>query len=262
VRTVPEALRAELLKARRSRVPLVSALAFVVGVGAGGLFMFILADPERARSMGLLGSKAQLVSGAADWPTFLAFLAQIVAVGGTPVFGLVAIWIFGREFSDGTAKDLLALPTARSTVVAAKFVLVAGWCLVLAAETYLLGLVVGAGLRLPGWSTPVALHGLAVLAAAAAMTVLLVTPFALAASVFRGYLAAVGVMLGAVFAAQVVALLGYGGYFPWSVPALAAGLAGPDAAPVGPAGVLLVLAVGAAGVATTLAWWGRADQDR
>jgi ABC-2 type transport system permease protein len=257
---VTEALWVELMKVRRSRLPLLSALAFTVAAAVGGLFMFILADPARARALGLLGAKSQLVDGVADWPTYFGLLAQTVAVGGVAIYGLVVIWTFGREFSDRTAKDLLALPTSRSAVVAAKFTVTAVWCLLLAVQTYVLGLAVGAALRLPGWSTATAIHALATLLATAAMTVLLVAPFALAASAARGYLAAVGVMLGAVFAAQVVALLGYGQYFPWSVPALYSGAAGAGHPGPGLPGYALVVAAGVAGVAATLAWWRSADQ--
>ena len=37
-----------------------------------------------------------------------------MAAGGLFLFGFLFIWVFGREYSDRTAKDLLALPTARS----------------------------------------------------------------------------------------------------------------------------------------------------
>jgi ABC-2 type transport system permease protein len=106
-----EVIWSEALKARRSRLPWVTAAAFAVAAAVGGLLMFILQDPARARAMGLLGTKAQLAGGTADWPGYLALLAQITAVGGTLIFGVVAIWTFGREFSDHTAKDLLALPS-------------------------------------------------------------------------------------------------------------------------------------------------------
>jgi hypothetical protein len=56
--------------------------------------------------MGLIGDKAQLGGGTADWPGYFALLAQTVAVGGVRVFGLIMVWLFGREFSDRTAKDL------------------------------------------------------------------------------------------------------------------------------------------------------------
>ena len=257
-----DALWVELVKARRSRLPWVTVVAFAVAAGVGGLFMFILQDPQRARSLGLLGAKAQLASGTADWPTYLSLLAQTTAVGGFVVFGLVMIWIFGREFSDHTAKDLLALPTSRTTIIGAKFVVTAGWCLALSVQCYLLGLVIGAALGLPGWSAATALDGLARLLATAAMTVLLTATFALAASLGRGYLAAVGFMLLAIFLGQIIALLGYGQYFPFSLPAIYSGMAGAARPPVGFPGYALVILVGLAGVAGTAVWWRRADQSR
>lgn len=249
----------ELLKARRSRVPWVTVLAFTVVALVGGLFMFILQDIGRARTMGLVGAKAALVGGAADWPAYFSFLAQSTAVGGMIVFGLVQIWVFGREFAQHTAKDLLALPTARVTVVVAKFAVVAAWCLVLVVQLLVLGLVIGVALGLPGWTAEVVAAGLARIAGVAVMTMLLTTPVALAACLGRGYLPGVGAMIAAVFCAQIVAALGYGQYFPWSVPALTSGLAGPGQPAPGAWGIALVIATGVAGVAGTAWWWRQAD---
>ena len=142
----------ELLKARRSVAPLLTALAFAIAPLVGGLFMYILADPERARRMGIIGQKAQLVGGGSDWPAYFAFLAQAATVGGFVLFAFVIAWVFGREFSDGTVRYLLALPTSRAAIIAAKLVVVALWCAALTALLTLLGLVVGAALGLPGWS--------------------------------------------------------------------------------------------------------------
>jgi ABC-2 type transport system permease protein len=36
-------------------------------------------------------------------------LAQGIAIGGLFVFGFIMSWIFGREYTDRTMKDLLAL---------------------------------------------------------------------------------------------------------------------------------------------------------
>jgi ABC-2 type transport system permease protein len=255
-------LATEVLKARRSRVPWITALAFTVAAAVGGLFMFILQDQDRARSLGLIGTKAALVGRDADWPTYLGFLAQTTAVGGMLVFGMVSVWLFGREFSQNTVKDLLALPSARTTIVLAKFAVAGAWCLVLTVQLVVLGLGIGAALGLPGWSADLVTSGVATIAMTAVMTVLLTTPVALAASAGRGYLPGVGVLMASIFCAQVVAALGYGQYFPWSVPALFSGLAGPDAETPGWLGVVLVVLVGAAGVAATALWWRNADQDR
>ncbi|MEV1243259.1 ABC transporter permease [Nonomuraea sp. NPDC049750] len=257
-----EALWAELLKVRRSRLPWITALAFTIVALMCGMFMFILADPARARAFGLLGAKAQLSSASADWPGYLALLAQAVAVGGLGLYGMIAIWLFGREFSDRTATDLLALPTSRTAIVAAKFTIAALWALLLALLLAGLGLLIGTLLALPGWSGPSAGEGVGRIVAAAALAALTTTPPALAASAGRGYLAAVGVLLAIVFAAQVIAALGYGAAFPWSVPALYARIAGPGQDPPGLAGLLLCAATGAAGVVTTALWWNRADHTR
>ena len=60
---------AEALKARRSIVPALTTAGFLLIPLVDGLFMVILKDPERARAMGLISVKAQLVAGVADWPT-------------------------------------------------------------------------------------------------------------------------------------------------------------------------------------------------
>src|SRR3990172_5060164 len=99
------ALSTEILKVRRSRVPLLTALGFSIAPMVGGLFMIILKDPEAARSMGLISTKAQIAAGTAEWTTLFNMLAQAVAVGGAIVFSIFTAWVFGREFSDRTAKE-------------------------------------------------------------------------------------------------------------------------------------------------------------
>src|SRR5512145_2327188 len=121
------ALWVETLKLRRSKVPLFTLIGFSMAPLFGGLFMIILKDPEAARSMGLISTKAQLAAGTAEWATLFNMLAQATAVGGAIVFGIFTAWLFGREFSDHTVKELLALPTSREAIVGAKFVVVAGW---------------------------------------------------------------------------------------------------------------------------------------
>ena len=253
------ATQVELLKARRSRVPLFTALALAMAPLAGGFFMIVMKDPEVAQRMGMISAKAQLVRGSADWPTYMGLLAQAVAIGGFMVFSIIASWVFGREHSDRTFKDLLALPTPRTTIVLAKFVVCVVWGVLLALLVYGLGLVVGALVGLPPVQSAVILQGSLTVAGAALLTMLLITPIAFFAGVGRGYLAPMGIAIFFVVLAQVVAAAGWGEYFPWAIPALYAGMAGPEDSQLGAISYVIVVVTAAIGVVGTLWWWERAD---
>lgn len=256
------ALAAETLKARRSVVPGVTVAGFTVAGLVGAFFSFVLQDPARARAMGLLGTKAQLSGGSADWPGHLAFTAQITSIGGLLLFGMVVVWLFGREFSDRTLTDLLALPTSRTAVVAAKLVLAVLWCLGLTVLLVVIALLSGALLGLPGWSSGVALRGVATVLASSLLTVCLATGYGLVASVGRGYLPAVGAVFVTLLLSQVVGAVGFGAWFPWSVPALLSGAAGPEQALLPTASILAVVAVGLVSFVATARWWEVADHSR
>ena len=79
------------------------------------------------------------------------------------------------------------------------------------------------------------------------------TPVALVAGPGRGYLAPLAATTGIVVLGQVAAALGYGGIFPWSIPAIAAGLA-PDTH-LTAASIAIAMLTGAAGVFSTIMWW-------
>lgn len=254
------ALWTETLKARRSRAPWVTAIGFALVPLMGGLFMLILKDPALARRFGILSTKAQLAASAVDWSAYFGLLTQAAAVGGMIMFGLVAVWIFGREYSDRTVKDLLALPTSRAEIVVAKFIVLVVWTTLLTVLIIVLGLGIGGIIQLPGWSAGIVIQSIAQIVIVAMMTIALVTPLALVASAGRGYLPPVGFMILMIFLSQVIALLGWGAYFPWSVPALLSGAAGPGVDGPGGGSYLLVALTSLAGFAGTLAWWQFADQ--
>lgn len=253
---------AETLKARRSRVALGISLSLLILPLVGGLFMVILKDPERARAMGLISVKAQLAGGVADWPTFFSILLQGGAIGGGMLFAFMTAWLFGREFSDHTAKELLAIPTPRAAIVASKFVLMALWILWLSLLIFAAGLGVGAAVDIPGWSAALAWESLGTMMLTAGLQILLMPFAALLASAGRGYLAPLGWAFATMALAQIAGVLGWGDWFPWTMPALVSGMMGPRAEQVGVHSYLLVALAGAAGTAATFVWWQRADQAR
>jgi ABC-2 type transport system permease protein len=254
------AIWAETLKARRSKLPWLTAAGFSLAPLMGGLFMIILKDPVAARSMGLISAKAQLTAGVADWPTYFGMLAQAAAIGGALLFALVTAWVFGREFSERTVKELLALPTPRGAIVSAKFLVVALFTLFLAVWIFAIGLVVGSAVGLPGWSIQLLWSSAARLMITAALTILLMPAVAFFACAGRGYLPAIGWAFLTLFFAQIVAATGWGAWFPWSVPALYSDIAGPRSLQIGTQSYILVILTAIISLAVTYIWWNRADQ--
>lgn len=247
------ALSVELLKVRRSRVPIATFAVFTIAPLAGALFIFIVSDPQRARDLGLVGAKAQLSGITPDWPGLVMFATQISVVGSMLVFSFILTWLFGREFVDRTAHHLMALPVSRSAIVTAKFAVYAAWGVLLGAWLSVATLVVGAAMRLPGGSAALAASAASAMLRACLLTLLTVAPIAYVASRARGYLAPLATAMGLMVLAQLAAALGWGAVLPWSIPALAAGVAPDQHAGVG--SLLLVALTGGVGFWGTTRWW-------
>ena len=248
----------ELRKVFRSRMPLFTILGSLVMPLGIAFLIFLAKNPELSQKLGLVGAKANLIAySATDWATYLGFSAMIIAAGGFFLFTFAISWVFGREFADGTLKDMLAVPISRLTILLAKFILVAVWSAALAMGILILSLVVGAIINLPQGSFSVILHGSATMAITACLVIATVLPIALFASVGRGYLLPMGVAILALIMANLVMVLGWGEYFPWAVPALVA-----QDTHLSPVSYWIVLLTGLAGVLVTYLWWMRADQNR
>jgi len=249
----------ELRKAIRSRMPLWTALGSLFMPLGMAFLIFLARNPELSRKLGLVSAKANLIAySATDWPTYLGLFGQITAVGGFFFFVMAISWVFGREFADGTLKDMLAVPVQRSSILLAKFVVVAIWSAAMTLVILTLGLGMGAIIQLPGGSLSVVLRGSAVAAMAACLCIAVVLPFALFASAGRGYLLPLGVAVLALITANLVVVVGWGEYFPWAVPMLYA----QGKSYTGPISYSIVFLTGLAGMIGTYLWWKFADQNR
>lgn len=233
----------------------------------GSLFMplgiafliFVSRNLEISQKLGLISAKANLVAySATDWPTYLGLFGLLIAAGGFILFVLIISWVFGREFTDGTLKDMLAVPVQRSSILLAKFVIVAAWSAMLAIVILIVGLVMGAIIKLPGGSISVIFQGSALVVITACLVIVVVMPFALFASVGRGYLLPIGVAVLTLMMTNLVAIAGWGEYFPWAVP----GLYAQGESSLTPISYWIVLLTGLAGMIATYLWWKYADQNR
>jgi ABC-2 type transport system permease protein len=252
------ALWVEFLKVRKSRVPLFIALGFVLLPLAMAFFMVIMKDPEGARRLGIIGIKAQLMVGTVDWSTYLSMLSQGV-MGLILLNALMGSWVFGREYADRMMKDLLALPTSRSSFIAAKYTVFALWSILMVVVVSVFGVFLGYVVSLPGLSSEVVVRGVSTIIGVGIMNILLITPITLVAYAGRGYLPSMGFTFLVLALAQISEVIGYGMYFPYAIPALfIKGITGGD--PLSTVSYFIVLLTCLGGAIGTYVWLLYADQ--
>lgn len=248
------ALGFEWLKFRRATVVWTASLILVglVPALAAGLLWAAGSDSD-----GQLAVKARAMVSKPGWSGHFAVTGQILSVATLVVAGIVACWIFGREFTDRTAAALSSLPVTRGRIAAAKFTVFAAWAMLAAIATAAVTLATGA---LGGNGAPSG-DDLAVLGrlfTATVLTIALCAPLALAASLGHGHLTGIAVLFALLVVTQIATVAGLGGWFPYAAPGLWLGIGGPQAAgQVTPWQLLLPLPVSAAAVTTTIVWWQR-----
>ncbi len=236
-----QVLYSEFLKLRRTKITWIVGLLYCFGPLGLSFFMIVLMNPELAARMGLLTAKAQLTVGTADWPTYLSFIAVILAAGSI-VIGVIQAFVFGREYTEGTAKNMLSLPIGRFNFVAAKLIVSAVWYACIAAAVYVEAILLGLLVGMPGFDPLLVVASLRLCLLVLLETLLLGSLAAWIAVAGRGYLAPIGfAIFTSIVIGQFFLHTGWAPWVPWSIVFLTAG-AGEPSAPAAGAGSLAVLA--------------------
>ncbi|MDO4667201.1 MAG: ABC transporter permease [Streptococcus sp.] len=243
----------KLIKSKLSKITVCSIclVPFIIG-----LFAIMMKYPEHFQNLGLLSAKKDMLR-ITDWSSYLMSLSQVISVGGLFIFGFTTSWVFGREYSDKTMIDLLALPIKRDTIVLSKFIVIALWSYIIAIFALLLGLLVGSLIGLDGWNTLAVFKGILTFSYCTILTVLLSTPVAFFACLGRGYLFPLAFIIFTILLSQLGSVLNLGEYIPWSIPALASGIAGKVLFSLG--SMFSLVGVSILGLISTIAWWRHAD---
>jgi ABC-2 type transport system permease protein len=218
------------MKLRRSKVTWMTFAAYAFMAVVAGFFMWIMKNPGMAKSLGLMGQKANFAfgGGAADWPAFLSFIVVMGAVGGLILSSVIVAFVFGREYTEGMAKNMLALPIPRSWFVLGKLVVSAAWFALLTLWLIVAAWIAGSLLGLTGLTLPL------FLAAAGKLMILALMAFCCAVLVgwiaveTRGYFAPLGFAIFTLVLANIFAHTGWGPWVPWTIVGLYSGAAGPE----------------------------------
>ncbi|WP_379133841.1 ABC transporter permease [Paenibacillus sp. sgz500958] len=242
------AIQTENLKFRRSKLLWIALLVcMIMPVMLGLVFS------------GLISSKAALQQPM-DVPAYFDQLGIMISIAGLIGFGFIFSWLFGREYSDRTVKDLLALPVSRYAVAASKLIVAVLWCLIFALLLFGFGVAAVHVFPFNGWSTNTMIHSLGNYTVLSFMAICLSIPVAWMASVGRGYMSSLGFVVLTIVVAQISGAMGIAHYIPWAVPGLLSGAGGEEVSHLGLFSRLLPYLTGLTGILGTLGWWRYADQ--
>lgn len=253
---------AELLKLKHLSIVWITFVAFAMIPIMGGVIMFFIQNPELVPKSSILSIKVSMLSTPVNWGSYLSlYLTQGAGVAGIIAFGFVVSYLFGREYSDHTYRDLLSLPISRTKILNAKFIIYIIWCLSLAISDLILGFIVGGILNLPGWEYNVIFEIIKIYFITVLLTMALGTWISFFALWAKGYLAPLGFLIVILMLAQFIPYLGWGHYFPWSIPGIYCGAAGEEFKNrLKEWSYLSLFFTCMLGYLLTIVWWKYADQ--
>jgi ABC-2 type transport system permease protein len=251
----------ECMKLRRSKVTWISLAAYLVIGLFVGLMLWIVGHPGTAERLGLLGQKVSFASSgvSADWKGLLALFAEMGGVGGMILYSIVVSYVFGREYAEGTAKNMLGLPLKRGFFVAAKLAVSSLWFLALTLALIAESLASGALLGLSGFSWPLFLREAGNILVAALLSLALGPTVAWIAVASEGYLAPLGFTIFSLVLGTAFGATAWARWVPWSIVPLFSGLAGPRVEELGPGSYLVMAAFFALTALGASARFSRAD---
>jgi ABC-2 type transport system permease protein len=250
-------IRVELHKAVKSQVPWLTGFGFLILPVMSSFLFFIYKNPDLSRQLGLIGTKANIVIGEVNWPAYLKIVKEVYAMGGFFIICMMISWVFGREFTDHTVKDILAVPIPRIDVLMGKLATVAIWYGIVVVVSCPISLLMGMALQLPGGTPALLLHESLNLLTIALFNILVMTPFAFLASLGRGFLLPFGIAIVTMILDNLLAVIGYADYFPWAIPGIFS-----QGIPVSSGSVATVWITALLGILITYLWWMHADQSR
>lgn len=152
------------------------------------------------------------------WQQYMGLGSQLFASWyAALLFSLVTAYIFGREYEDGTVKELFTLPLRRDSFVAAKTVVLVLWLASLAVLSVAVQAVFGLALGLHGFSWAVFGGSLVDTLKVSALVFATMPIVALLAMVGRGYLVPMAFAAVMTTVGLGLAEAGWTRWFPWSM---------------------------------------------
>lgn len=243
------ALTAELSKLKRASLPLWTVATVLVTPSMASVFAS--ANPDAL--------------GPTSWSGFFDLAPMIMGTWyGILLFGLVTAFLFGREYAEGVAPNMLTAPTRREYFVLAKFIVLAAWVFALALFSVIAQAVWATALGLDGFAWSHVWPTVGDVLTVALLIFLTLPVVALVAVMGRGVFAPM-IFSGFGFSAGMLGgLAGWGSWLPWAMPVSVGGsflgpLAAERVAELDAGSWAIAFGVFAVGFAAVLLWVNHAD---
>ncbi|MCR8645449.1 ABC transporter permease [Paenibacillus sp. N1-5-1-14] len=193
----------ELLKLRRAKMFMIS----LIGAVAAPIMVFIGYLDNMAKNPG----KPVLFSDV--WSDTNLYVTLLI---GTLLYGVITAYLFIREFTEDTMKNLLTIPVSRIGIIFSKLVLLFLWIMILTFTSWVLILILGLLAQYEGMSIGVILQSLKEFLIGGSLLFLLSTPTMFVAFLFKNYVPTI--IFTAVITMGNVAITNrdYKAVFPWS----------------------------------------------
>jgi ABC-2 type transport system permease protein len=247
---VLRALRAEFLKLNRSK----AVWGTVAIVAMFGLLTIVVTRFE------------DLSVRHATWSETLVLGPQFMAGWwGLVVFGMAAAALFGSEFGDGTAANMLTTPIRREYFVVAKMIVLALWTAALAFVAVASQMAAAASLGADGFAWDIVVQRTGDSLLVAVMIYMTLPIVALISMVGRGYLAPMLYSSALTALSLAATFLGWERWLPWAMQlTVAGGIAPPGIldTTLPPASWVILVAMFVAGLAAVFVYIDRAEDLR
>jgi ABC-2 type transport system permease protein len=186
-----------------------------------------------------------------SWETYYADILDSIASLLVVGFSFTSAWVFGREYTDNTIKDLIVKPIPKSYSVLSKFIVITVWNTWIAIFTFAVITGAGALIGVHGGSISTILRIFGTFMTTALFIMAVSSTSALFANITKGYLAPIGLIFVIIIVSNPVVQLGLGPYFPWTIPVLLA----KGSTDIGFVSTIILALTAIAGFAGTVARW-------